>query len=431
MVVLLLVLVYATVVAPPVLASDSCEVVVGDDFLLFVVSGMLPDAIFGIEDHVAVLHDAMVVVGVVVVALFAATVLLTHELAVLPPEVLAVPVGLLLHEVGVTRRQIYGGLALFVADRGVPLAQALRVGHVGGAAVLAEHGQVETFQLLFVLAGEGWVDGAVLQALHHALGQFVLPVGQLGVLAFVFPLVGEELTGTVEDVAALGADAVDVVADFGEAAFLERAHFVLHELLEAVAGQLLVFDVVGFVLFCKKWQLSETFRRMEKTLGISSVKLRLTHIGLVLEGEPTARPPAVEVRGSLSEEGAVRGAALFRRPVPLEALLYDGGVLPVVVGVHLDVRRRDVYFITAFLDAMIVCLLLVVGAVAEAVAAVVQRAVPHEAVLERLVALLVPLEVPYHLLLLDEDARVAVEAVEVLPGRGLIVVGPRRRTVRV
>jgi hypothetical protein len=172
-------------------------------------------------------------------------------------------------------------------------------------------------------------------------------------------------------------------------------------------------------------------RRMEKTLRISSVELRLTHIGLVLEGEPTARPPAVEVRGPLSEEGAVRGAALFRRPVPLEALLYDGGVLPVVVGVHLDVRRRDVYFITAFLDAMIVCLLLVVGAVAEAVAAVVQRAVPHEAVLERFVALLVPLEVPYHLLLLDEDARVAVEAVEVLPGRGLIVVGPRRRTVRV
>jgi hypothetical protein len=36
-------------------------------------------------------------------------------------------------------------------------------------------------------------------------------------------------------------------------------------------------------------------------------------------------------------------------------------------------------------------------------------------VLERLVALLVPLEVADHLLLLDKDPRVAVQAVEVFP----------------
>ena len=58
----------------------------------------------------------------------------------------------------------------------------------------------------------------------------------------------------------------------------------------------------------------------------------------------------------------------------------------------------------------------VVGAAAEAVATVVHGRVAHEAVLQRLVALLVPLEVADHLLLLHEDARVAVQTVEVLPG---------------
>jgi len=69
----------------------------------------------------------------------------------------------------------------------------------------------------------------------------------------------------------------------------------------------------------------------------------------------------------------------------------------------------------AYLKAVVVSLLAVVGASAEAVAAVVHRRVAHESVLERLVALLVPLEVPDHLLFLDEHARVAVQTVEVLP----------------
>ena len=72
-------------------------------------------------------------------------------------------------------------------------------------------------------------------------------------------------------------------------------------------------------------------------------------------------------------------------------------------------ERRD-------LEAVVVGLFAVVGAAAEAVATVVHGRVAHEAVLQRLVALLVPLEVADHLLLLHEDARVAVQTVEVLPG---------------
>lgn len=64
---------------------------------------------------------------------------------------------------------------------------------------------------------------------------------------------------------------------------------------------------------------------------------------------------------------------------------------------------------------MIVGLFAIVRTAAIAVVAVVTRRVAHEAVLQRLVALLVPLEVTDHLFLLDENPRVAIEAMEVLP----------------
>ena len=69
-----------------------------------------------------------------------------------------------------------------------------------------------------------------------------------------------------------------------------------------------------------------------------------------------------------------------------------------------------------YFDAMIVGLLAIVLTAAVAIVAVVHGRVAHESVLQRLVALLVPLEVPDHLLLLDKDARVAVQTVEMFPG---------------
>jgi hypothetical protein len=61
-------------------------------------------------------------------------------------------------------------------------------------------------------------------------------------------------------------------------------------------------------------------------------------------------PATVEVRGPLAEEGAVRGTTLLCGPQSLETLLDDGRVLPVVVGVHLDVRGADVHLVAGTLQ---------------------------------------------------------------------------------
>lgn len=121
------------------------------------------------------------------------------------------------------------------------------------------------------------------------------------------------------------------------------------------------------------------------------------------------------MRGALPEEAAIRGAALLRRPEPLETLLNNRRILSVVIGVHLHVGRGYVHLITSLFDTVIMRLFFIVRAIGIAIRAIVQRAVPHETVLEALVALLVPLEVPDHLLLLEEHARIAVQTVEVLP----------------
>lgn len=59
---------------------------------------------------------------------------------------------------------------------------------------------------------------------------------------------GEDLAGGVEYIVALRPYAVDVVDDARKLASLVRTLFLLHELLEAVLGQLLVLDVVRLVL---------------------------------------------------------------------------------------------------------------------------------------------------------------------------------------
>lgn len=74
-----------------------------------------------------------------------------------------------------------------------------------------------------------------------------------------------------------------------------------------------------------------------------------THICLVLECEPTPGTQAMEVGCTMAVERARLGAAVFRRPEPLESLGHDGGVFTVVVSVHLDVRCTDVYFVTTIL----------------------------------------------------------------------------------
>ena len=80
------------------------------------------------------------------------------------------------------------------------------------------------------------------------------------------------------------------------------------------------------------------------------VVVELTHVGLVLEGVVAVRAAAVEVGGALAGEGAVGRGAVLGDPVALEALLDDGRILAVVVGVHLHVRRADVHLVASLLS---------------------------------------------------------------------------------
>lgn len=95
----------------------------------------------------------------------------------------------------------------------------------------------------------GWPRSRRPNATNRA-DLLVLSVGQLGLVALVLPLVGEELTGRVENVAAVRSYAVDMIADARKATLFEWTRLRLHELLEPVPGQLLVFDMVGFVFVC-------------------------------------------------------------------------------------------------------------------------------------------------------------------------------------
>lgn len=96
-------------------------------------------------------------------------------------------------------------------------------------------------------------------------------------MTLVFPLVREELTGRVQNVTTMRSYTVNVIANPRESALLERAGLRFHELLEAVARQLLVLDVVRFVLVWKKirrrelidqiWWRSETRKAVGYTLS--------------------------------------------------------------------------------------------------------------------------------------------------------------------
>lgn len=63
----------------------------------------------------------------------------------------------------------------------------------------------------------------------------------------------------------------------------------------------------------------------------------LTHISFILKRISAAWPPAVEVGGPLPSEDAVGGRTALGGSEPLEALLEDGAVLAVVVGMHLHI----------------------------------------------------------------------------------------------
>ena len=78
--------------------------------------------------------------------------------------------------------------------------------------------------------------------------------------------------------------------------------------------------------------------------------LLFTHVGFVLEMKVAPGSEAMKVSRPLLVVVASDRPAVFCRAKSLEALAHDGGVLPVVVGVHLNVRRTDVTLVATRLN---------------------------------------------------------------------------------
>lgn len=104
--------------------------------------------------------------------------------------------------------------------------------------------------------------------------------------------------------------AVDVIANPRESAMIEGTGFRFHELLETIARQLFIFDVVRFVL---------------------------VYIGLIFECKLTTGSSAVKVRSPLAGKLTIVGRTILGCPKSLEALLYDRRVLAMIIRVHLYV----------------------------------------------------------------------------------------------
>lgn len=68
----------------------------------------------------------------------------------------------------------------------------------------------------------------------------------------------------------------------------------------------------------------------------------ITHFGLVLKDVVTIGPHAVEMRRLLSRKLAFAALAVLGAAKSLKALFQHHGVLSMVAGVHLHVRRRYV-----------------------------------------------------------------------------------------
>jgi hypothetical protein len=131
------------------------------------------------------------------------------------------------------------------------------------------------------------------------------------------------------------------------------AWFILVKLFEALSSVRVVTDVVCFMF---------------------------VHIALILEGEGTARPCAVEMCCSLVDEGAGGHPARLRRTVPLEAIADKLLVLLVEIFMSHDIRCAGVHFGAAAMKAMVVSTFPIEMAESKLGRAVIGGGEPHEAV---------------------------------------------------
>lgn len=105
----------------------------------------------------------------------------------------------------------------------------------------------------------------------------------------------------------------------------------------------------------------------------------------------------MEMSRSLTPVQAVRRMTIFGTSKTKKSFSLDGIVFPVVIEVHLDIRRTYVNLVTAIaLDAVVMGLFLVMRTILELIATVVHRRNSSKAIFEGLIHFLMPLAVPNH-----------------------------------
>lgn len=191
----------------------------------------------------------------------------------------------------------------------------------------------------------------------------------------------------MQDVVAVLAHAVYVIAHRGKLAGLERTLLRFEYLLEAILRQLIVLQMVRLMLVCRVGQADA----VDLKWNIRSAG-SLTHVGLVLEGVIAALATTMIVRYLLAVEGAILNATILVGAKTPETLVHNLRVLAMEVGVHLHIAGAHIDLGTVLVDAVIVGLLPIVGtAIAIGGRTVIRGGEPCEAQFEALLALLVPL----------------------------------------
>ena len=145
---------------------------------------------------------------------------------------------------------------------------------------------------------------------------------------------------------------MNMVCCLGISASCIVARFVFHKFLKAVFGESFVFLVICFVFLCKYKHFTYKWYPIYNLFlhWILFFRVRThTHVCFVLEGELARSSSAVEMRSSLSVEWTRCLSTVFGSSESLETFLYDSGVLPMVVTVHLYIGCTDVHLITSSL----------------------------------------------------------------------------------
>lgn len=129
----------------------------------------------------------------------------------------------------------------------------------------------------------------------------------------------KKLPGRMEDVITTSANTMNMVDSLGKATVVEATWVLLHKLFETVLVELFVFHMKVLVLF---------------------------HIGLVFKSELASRSVTVEVGGFLASKRTLWTTAVLAASKPEKSFTLNSIIFSMIIKVHLDIRGRNVDFVT-------------------------------------------------------------------------------------